>query len=57
MTHMILAEVEFLQLGHMEQQREQAAEPQQPAKRPLRPPRHIATDAAGLHLLSNYPDN
>lgn len=36
------AEVEFLQEGHAEQQREQAAEPQHPAKRPLIPPKHMA---------------
>ena len=53
-TYMILAEVEFLQEGHTEQQREQAAEPQQPAKRPLKPPRHISSL---LWITSNYPIN
>jgi len=38
---MMRAEVEFLHEGQTEQQREQAAEPQQPAKRPLNPPKHI----------------
>ena len=40
-TYIILAEVEFLHDGQTEQQREQAADPQHPARRPLRPPKHI----------------